>query len=173
MGQGAWGGSGGMSVTIEGADVILKGIQELPREIRRMANTEFRQASKDIADNLAAEIRTGQWADGAPQAKRVAATATRKYDRLPVVKIPGKRVGLSGQGGRGSSGRRVKYRNRARAGFNEDRQIAWGATGAGGYRFPGTRRWTENGALRSAAVEEASRLWLQAATDIMRRYGLI
>ena len=173
MGQGAWSGSGGMSVTIEGAEEILTAVQELPKEIRRMANTEFRQASKDIADNLAAEVRTGAWAEGAPQAKKVAATAVRKYDRLPVVKIPGKRIGLSGQGGRGSSGRRVKYRNRARAGFNEDRQIAWGATGAGGYRFPGTTRWTSNGALRSAAVEEASRLWLEAATQIMRRYGLM
>ena len=173
MGQGAWGGSGGLSVTLEGADEILKAVQELPREVRTLANFEFRQASKDIADTLAAEIRTGQWAAGAPQARKVSATAVRKYDRLPVVKIPGTRIGLSGQGGRGSKGRRVKYRNRATSGFNEDRRIAWGATGAGGYRFPGTTRWTANGALRSRAVRVAAQEWFDAAATIMRRYGLM
>lgn len=171
MGQGARSGSGGFSVTIEGADEILKAVQELPKEIRRMANFEFRQASKGIADTMAAEIRTGQYASGAPQARKVAATAARKYDRLPVVKIPTTRVGLSGQGGRGSSGRRVKYRNRRAAGFGEDRRIAWGATGAGGYRFPGTRRWTAD--LRPDAVRLASDMWFEAAADIMRRYGLM
>lgn len=164
-------GSGGMSVTIEGAEEILKAVQELPDEVRKLANFEFRQASRAIAEDMAQKIATGRYAEGAPQSRKVAATARRKYDRLPVVKIPGKRVGLSGQGGRGSGGRRVKYRTRARAGFNEDRMIAWGATGAGGYRFPGTTRWTVN--VRGDGVDVAAEKWLDAALAIMRRFGLV
>lgn len=171
-GNPGWSGSGGLSVTIEGAEQILNAVQTLPVELRKMANTDFRQASKDIADTMAADIATGRYASGAPQALKVSRTAVRKYDRLPVVKIPGKRVGLSGQGGRSAtSGRRIKFRNRREAGFNEDRAIAWGATGAGGRRFPGTTRWTAN--IRPDAVRIASELWFEAAAAIMRRYGLM
>lgn len=164
---------GGMRyrVEMEGADVIIEATRKLPVEIRRLANRDFRDASENISTKMAEAIRSQKYTRGAPQARKVAATASRKRDRLPMVRIPGKRIGLSGQGGRSASGRRVKYRNRATSGRREDVRIAWAATGGRpNPHFPGSTYWIKY--VYDDAEALGAREWLEAAQDTLKQYGL-
>lgn len=164
-------GSGGANYRVEliGADALIQSTRELSTEIRRMANRDFRDAARAMSEKMASEIRTGKYARGAPQARKVAATAVYKRDRLPMVRIPGKRVGLSGQGGYSKTGRRVKFRNRARSGAREDLRIAWAATGGrANPHFPGSTYWIRG--VYDDAAELGAREWLTAAKHIMKDY---
>lgn len=177
------GSYGGRSVELVGADVLLKKVQTLSNDLievggaqtsmRRMANRDLRDAARLTAEKAAAAIATGRYARGAPQAFKVAKTARAKRDRLPVVKIPSTRIGLSGQGGRGSSGRAVKFRNRAGSGSREDRRIAWAATGGspGNPHFPGSVNWLHD--FRRDGKQFGVDEYLRAVKAILRDYGLI
>jgi hypothetical protein len=177
------GGYGGRSVELVGADVLLKKVQTLSNDmisvggtqtsLRRMANRDLREAARLTAEKSAEAIATGRYARGAPQARKVARTARAKRDRLPVVKIPSVRVGLSGQSGRGSSGRKVKYRNRAGSGSREDRRIAWAATGGspGNPHFPGSTNWIRS--FRKDGKEFGVEEYTAAVKAILKDYGLL
>ena len=177
---------GGRSVELVGVDVLLKKVQKLSNDmvsiggrevsLRRMANRDLRDAARTTAEKAARALQTNPTRytrGGAPQAVKVAQTARWKSDRLPVVKIPATRIGLSGQSGRGSSGRRVKYRNRAGSGSREDRRIAWAATGGspGNPHFPGSYNWLRN--FRNDAKAFGVEEHLKAVKAILRDYGLV
>lgn len=174
MAQGQSGGMG-YGVTIEGADVIIEATRTLSEQMRKQTNRQFRDAARDISERMAAQIRTGRYTrGGAPQAAKVAKTAVYKRDRLPMVKIPGTRVGLSGQSKTRSftkTGRLSNARNKGTAGRAEDLRIAWAATGgAPNPHFPGSTYWIRN--VYDDAAELGAREWLDAANSILREAGL-
>lgn len=141
---------------IEGLDEALKAVQGLESDLRTLANSELRAASKLIAADAAGRLPA--YATGAAQATAVASTARPKSDRMPVVKIPGKKVPISGIG-------------RSR-GLDASKKVAWGATGGGAARqFAGTRNWiyTHRLALLNLGLER----YQTALRATLRRYGLI
>lgn len=172
----AQGQSGGMDyrVSLEGADVLINATRELSDEMRKLTNRQFRDASREISENMARAIRTGRYARGAPQAHKVAKTAVYKRDRLPMVKIPGTRVGLSGQSKTRSftkTGRLSNARTKGTAGRKEDLAIAWAATGGlPNPHFPRSTYWIKN--VYDDAEEFGARGWLQAVNEILREAGL-
>ena len=172
----AQGQSGGMRyrVQMEGAEDIINATRTLSADMRKLTNRQFRDASRDISTRMAAAIRTGRYARGAPQARKVAATAVYKRDRLPMVKMPGTRVGLSGQSKTRSftsTGRLSKARNVGSAGRREDLRIAWAATGGKpNPHFPGSTYWIKN--VYDDAAEFGAAQWLAAANQILREAGL-
>lgn len=160
-------------VELEGADALIASTRELSAQVRKQANRDFRDAARNMSTKMAAEIRTGKYVKGgAPQAVKVAKTAAYKRDRLPMVRIPATRVGLSGQAGRSKTGRKVKFRNRAAAGRAEDLSIAWaslgGKRGSSNPHFPGAYYWIKN--VYDDAEELGAREWLLAVKAIMKDY---
>ena len=173
----AQGQSGGMDyrVSLEGADVVINATRELSAELRKMTNREFRDAARDMSEEMARQIRTGRYArGGAPQALKVARTAVYKRDRLPMVKIPGTRVGLSGQSKTRSftkTGRLSQARTKGTLGRKEDLAISWAATGGlPNPHFPGSTYWIKN--VYDDAEELGAREWLEAVNEILRNAGL-
>lgn len=145
------------SYEIEGADVLLRKIQGLSPELRKMANRELRQAARAIAKDASNRIRVSGKATGAAQADEVASTARPKSDRLPVVKIPGVRVPVRGL---------------KRGGMAASRQIAQGATGGGrAKQFSGTRNWIP--ALRPELSDIGVEKYNEAMDGMLSRWGLI
>lgn len=141
--------------TIEGLEEAMKAIQSLQGDLRSMANRELRAASKAIAADAAAALPG--FASGAAQARAVATTARPKSDRMPVVKIPGRKVPVSGI--------------RRSRGLDASRKVAFGATGGGAARqFAGTVNWIHlrRMALMSIGLERYQR----ALGETLRRYGL-
>lgn len=178
------GSSGGLYFEITGVDEVIKAVDRLSREVdavhgkspRTAASGQMRDAARNVAERGAAKIATGTYASGAPQAFKVSQTAIAKRDRLPVVRIPGRRIGLTGQSttGRRSSttGRLLNYRTKGLTGRKEDVAIAWAATGGkANPRFPGSRYWlrTAYRDMGDIGVKE----YQQALTAICRAWGLI
>lgn len=150
-------GSGGTSYSIEGADVLLRKIQGLSPELRKMANRELRAAARVIAKDASNRIRVSGKATGAAQADDVAQTARPKSDRLPVVRIPGVKVPVRGikRGGKGAS-----------------QAVARGATGGGrAKQFAGTRNWVFD--LRPELAEVGVEKYNAAMDGMLSRWGLI
>ena len=150
-------GSGGTSYSIEGADILLRKIQGLSPELRKMANRELRAAARDIAKDASNRIRVSPKASGAAQADDVAQTARPKSDRLPVVRIPGVKVPVRG----------IK-----RGGMAASKTVARGATGGGqAKQFAGTRNWVY--ALRSDLAQVGVEKYNVAMNQMLSRWGLI
>lgn len=142
--------------TIEGLDEALKAVQGLQSDLRTMANRELRAASKEIAADAARQLPG--MASGAAQSVPVASTARPKSDRIPVVKIPGKKVPISGI--------------RRSRGLNASRQVAFGATGGGvAKQFGGTRNWIH--ANRMRLLQLGMVRYQAALRATLSRYGLI
>ena len=142
--------------TIDGLDEALKAVQSLESDMRSLANRELRAASRLIALDAAAALP--RMATGAAQADEVAATARPKSDRFPVVKIPGKKVPISGI--------------RRSRGLAASRKVAFGATGGGAARqFAGTRNWIH--ANRMRLLQLGTRRYQTALRATLKRYGLI
>lgn len=143
----------GASVTIEGLDQVLAGIKGLSADLRTMANRELRAAARDIARSTAARLPS--LAGGAAQADAVARSARPKSDRMPIVRIPGVKVPVSGvrrQGGKGEA-------------------VAWGATGGGvAPQFAGTRQWVNDS--RQQLTDWALPPYRAALAAMIARYGL-
>ena len=142
--------------TIDGLDEALKAIGSLQSDLRRMANSELRAASKQIATDAAGRLPA--YSSGAAQASAVASTARPKSDRMPVVRIPGKKVPIAGV--------------RRSRGLAASRQVAFGATGGGTARqFAGTRNWIHQHRTDLLAIGLVR--YQTALRATLQRYGLI
>lgn len=86
----------GLSVEVDGLMETLKAFQGLETDIRRTTNGELRQAARQCATVLAAQLARAAAGSGVPVAPRVAQSIRVKSDRVPVVSIgPGR--GRSGK----------------------------------------------------------------------------
>ncbi len=149
-------------IRLDGANEALRAFRALPKE----ASKEIRDASLALSRQLAQDIALEGRHQGA-QAALLAGTVKAKFDRVPAVTagglgavgrngtpaarlLIGSEFGHSGQGGKGKGSRDF-----APHGF-EPRHSPQGI-----WIFPTVRR------------EEASigRAWLQAADEIVRRFG--
>lgn len=80
-------GGGGLTVTVEGQDAVLKSFDRLSASLKKTANAEIRRASKDIAQGLLAPLRESAAGSGVPQAIAIAGTARAKSDRKVYVSV--------------------------------------------------------------------------------------
>jgi hypothetical protein len=179
----ALGSSGGLYFEIRGAEEVLRAVDKLSREVdsvhgkspRTAASGQMRDAARVVSERGAAKVATGRYASGAGQAYKVSRTARAKRDRLPVVRIPGVRIGLSGQsttGRRSAKGNLLNYRTKGLTGRREDVAIAWAATGGkSNPRFPGSTYWLN--AARGDMQDIGVDAYEQALTDIVRAWGLM
>lgn len=141
---------------IEGLDEALQAVQGLEGDMRSLANKELRAASKQIAADAARALPA--MARGAAQADEVASTARPKSDRFPVVRIPGKKIPISGI--------------RRSRGLGASRQVAFGATGGGAAKqFAGTTNWIHANRIRLLNLGMVR--YQTALRATLKRYGLI
>jgi hypothetical protein len=89
----------GTHTSIDTRDVLplLKGLNEVNRELRANANKRLRAAAGECARGLVTELQAAASRSPTPQAALVARTAKVSSDRVPAVKLGGtRRVGHRG-----------------------------------------------------------------------------
>lgn len=87
----------GLRIEAEGVAETLRAFQGLERDIRMEANSKVRAAARELAGDLATELRAAAGSSGVPVAPRVARSVKVKSDRYPTVQIGGSsRVGRHG-----------------------------------------------------------------------------
>lgn len=147
--------SSGPTITMEGIQECVKAFSNLEGELRRNANGDLRQASKQIAAGMQ-RILGGS---GAPQEDAILAAAAPKSDRYVVLAVPSRKPRLSGL--RGVPAAQAKTIGFAVESGSDEPQFRGAPKGGMVFRH---RR-----ALMAYAVPRYQR----AMVDIMKRYGLL
>lgn len=141
-----------VSVSVSGMRETLDAFKALPKD----AGNAIRDASKELAERLAAPIRTAAGRARQPQAAILAATIKVKRDRVPVLEVGGtKRIG----------------RNKVPAW----RLLFGGEFGSNAYRQFHQRHTGNEGTWFFPTVErEKAQIidgWEKAADEIVTRFG--
>lgn len=136
---------------VQGSREMLRAFKKLPAE----ASRQLREASLELAQDLAGRARTAAASDAAPQSKLIAPTIKARRDRAPAVAAGGtKRVGRS---------KVPAYKVLFGAEFGSNRFAQFGRTHSGrkGYWFfP----------LVEAEREMIGKAWLKAADQVVRSF---
>jgi inorganic triphosphatase YgiF len=154
-----------VNLSIENVRETLKAFGQMPKD----ANDALRDASLDLAQELAAAARADGMANGGPQGRLVAQTVKAKRDRVPVVEAGGtRRLGRH---------RSPAYGLVFASVFGMTRRSGWYASPRYGtssnrqYRPHGGRAacWFFPVIEQNAA--EISRRWNAAADEVVRKFS--
>ena len=138
---------------IEGWGELLRGLNKVDKELRRVYNGEIRNAAKACAAQLKTEMEVSATSR---LARRVAAVSAVRSDRYPTLVMGGHK----------------KFRAKRSPGDrNKAGAVVWG-TESGGTKFPGARPWiapTVDMFIDSGAVD----IYARSVAKILKRAGVM
>lgn len=149
-----------LTVETAGLEETLKAFSGLERDLRSNANAELRDAAGEASSGLVLALRQAA-ASGPPVARRVAASAKVKRDRVPAVQIGGRaKVGRAGA----IAAVLVWGSERGPASGASVNRFGVGRNEAGYWIAPTVERFGSSRALET---------YKRAVYSIMRKWGLV